>query len=74
MNKLKLLRNIIIGSANFTQKYGADLKKINYNEVSNILNLAKKKNICKIDTVQAYLKNKKIFTNIDKKFMFFSKV
>lgn len=74
MNKLKLKKNFIIGSANFTQKYGADCIKISSNEVKKILNLAIKNDICKIDTAEAYLNNKNIFKNINKKFKFTSKV
>ena len=41
MNKTKLKKRIIIGSANFTQKYGADPIKLTYKENKKILNLAK---------------------------------
>ena len=74
MNKTKLKKRIIIGSANFTQKYGADPIKLTYKENKKILNLAKKNSIYEIDTAKAYLKNNDIFLNIDKKFKFSSKI
>ena len=58
MNNSKLKNRIIIGSANFTQNYGIGLTQIKYNEIQKILNLAKKNNICEIDTAEGYLKNK----------------
>ena len=64
----------MIGSANFTQKYGADPTRIKYNEIKKILKLAKENSIYKIDTAEAYLKNKYIFKKIDKKFKFSTKV
>ena len=72
INDLK--KKIVIGSANFAQKYGADSKKISPKEIKKILNLAKKNNIYEIDTAQVYLKNKKIFKNISKSFKFSSKI
>ncbi len=74
MNKSQFKSRIVIGSANFTQKYGADHVIVNNIENKKIIKLAKKNNIYKIDTAEAYLKNKKIFKNIDKKFNFFTKV
>lgn len=74
MNKTNLKKRIVIGSANFTQEYGSDSFQINYNELKKILNLAKKNNIYKIDTAEAYLKNKNIFKKIDNKFQFFTKI
>ena len=74
MNKTNLKKRLVIGSANFTQKYGADQIKLNYKEKKKILNLAKKNDICEIDTAKAYLKNKDIFLNIDKKFKFSTKI
>ena len=43
MNKNNLNSKLIIGSANFTQKYGLDLVKINHKENEKIIKLAKKK-------------------------------
>lgn len=74
MNKSQLKNRIVIGSANFTQKYGADSTKINSYEIKKILNLAKNNNIYNIDTAEAYLKDKKIFKKINKKFKFSSKI
>ena len=74
MNKTELKRRLVIGSANFTQKYGVNLSKIKNKEINKIIYLAKKNDIYKIDTAKAYLKNKFIFKNIDKKFEFFTKV
>ena len=74
MNKFQLKKKIIIGSANFTQKYGADSIKIANNEVKKILNVAIKNDICAIDTAEAYLKNKNTFKKINKKFKFTSKI
>ena len=74
MNKTKFKKRIIIGSANFTQKYGADPIKLTYKENKKILNLAKKNSIYEIDTAKAYLKNNDIFLNIDKKFKFSTKI
>ena len=61
MNKTKLKKRLIIGTANFTQKYGLSTTKINHDEIRKILDLAKENSIYKIDTAQAYLKKKKYF-------------
>jgi aryl-alcohol dehydrogenase-like predicted oxidoreductase len=74
LNKIKLIKRFVIGSANFTQKYGVDTIKVNNNEIKKILRLAKKNSIYKIDTAEGYLKNKNFFKNIDKKFKFISKI
>jgi aryl-alcohol dehydrogenase-like predicted oxidoreductase len=74
MNKTKLKSRLVIGSANFTKKYGADSIKINHKEKKKIINLAQKNGIYKIDTAKSYLVDKNIFKNIDKKFRFFTKV
>jgi len=74
LNKIKLIKRLVIGSANFTQKYGVDTIKINNNEIKKILKLAKKNSIYKIDTAEGYLKNKIFFKSIDKKFKFISKI
>lgn len=64
----------MIGSANFTQRYGADSTKIKSNEIKKILNLAKKNNIYLIDTAEAYINKKDVFKNVDKKFKFSTKI
>ena len=74
MQRNHLIKKFVIGSANFTQKYGADLKQINNIEIRKILKIAKKNNISKIDTAESYIKNKNVFNSIDKKFSFFSKI
>ena len=74
MNKNNLNSKLIIGSANFTQKYGVDLVKINHKENEKIIKLAKKKGINEIDTAETYLKDHSILNNIDKKFKFSTKV
>ena len=43
MNKANLKKRIMIGSANFAQKYGVAPTKIDKNEIKKILNLSKKK-------------------------------
>jgi aryl-alcohol dehydrogenase-like predicted oxidoreductase len=74
MNRNELKKRFIIGTANFTQKYGADPTKVSPKEISKILNFATEHGVNKIDTASAYLKNKNIFTNIKKKFQFTSKI
>ena len=64
----------MIGSANFTQRYGADSTKIKNNEIKKILNLAKKNGIYQIDTAEVYINKKDVFKNIDKKFKFSTKI
>ena len=61
MNKAKFKSRLIIGSANFTQKYGADPTEIKHDEIQKILSIAKKNNIYKIDTAEAYLEKKNVF-------------
>ena len=74
MNKFHLKKRFIIGSSNFTQKYGAHPVKINSYEIKKILDLAEKNNIFEIDTAESYLKDKNIFKNISKKFKFSTKI
>tara|TARA_X000000950_G_C13916454_1_gene661248 strand:+ start:974 stop:1840 length:867 start_codon:yes stop_codon:yes gene_type:complete len=74
MNKLKLKKNLIIGSANFVKTYGADPVKIKKTELKKILNLSKKNHIYEIDTAEAYIKKKSPFKEIDKKFKFSTKI
>ena len=73
MNK-SYLKKIIIGTANFTQKYGAHPTKINRYEIKKILDLAKKNNLLEIDTAESYLKDKNIFKDVNKKFQFSTKI
>jgi aryl-alcohol dehydrogenase-like predicted oxidoreductase len=69
-----LIKRLVIGSANFTQKYGADPIKLNYKENRKILKLAKNIGIYEIDTAKTYLKRKDIFLDMDKKFKFSTKI
>jgi len=74
VNKTQLIKRLVIGSANFTQKYGADPIKLNYKENRKILKLAKNIGIYEIDTAKTYLKRKDIFLDMDKKFKFSTKI
>lgn len=74
MNKSKLKKKLIIGSANFVNRYGADPVKIKKSELKKIFNLSKKNQIYEIDTAEAYIKNKFPFKEIDKKFKFTTKI
>ena len=74
MKIITLKKRLMIGSANFTQRYGADSTKIKSNEIKKILNLAKKNNIYLIDTAEAYINKKDVFKNVDKKFKFSTKI
>ena len=74
MNKANLKKRIIIGSANFAQKYGAAPTKIDRKEIKKILNLSKKNNIFKIDTAEGYFNEINLFKNMDKKFKFTTKM
>ena len=56
MLRVNLKKKFIIGTANFTQTYGANPINISNSEVLKILNLAKKHKINTIDTAEAYLK------------------
>ena len=74
MKQIKFKKKFIIGSANFAHKYGINLVKVNQKEIDDIIKLAKKNKIYKIDTAKAYLGNKKIFKNIKKNFKFITKI
>lgn len=74
MKRISLKKRLVIGSANFTKKYGADLTKIKHNEIKKILNLAKENDIYKIDTAEAYINKENVFKYIDKKFKFTTKI
>lgn len=74
MNKTNLKKKIVIGSANFEQKYGVVQTKIDKSEIKKILNLSKKNNIFKIDTAEGYFNETNLFQNIDKKFKFITKM
>lgn len=74
MNKSEFKKRIIIGSANFDQKYGIKNKKINNEEITKIINFAISNKIFMIDTAHAYLKTNEIFKNIDRRFKFITKI
>ena len=74
MYQSQLKKRFIIGSANFSQNYGADSTKVSEIQIKKILDLAKKYKINKIDTAEAYLKQNNIFSKVDSKFKFIYKV
>jgi aryl-alcohol dehydrogenase-like predicted oxidoreductase len=74
MNKISLKKKIVLGSANFTQKYGVKYNKVKLQEIKKILNLAKKNNIYKIDTADVYLKNSSFFQYSKNEFKIFTKI
>ena len=74
MNNSYFKNRLVIGTANFSQKYGANPIKIKKNETKKIFKLAKKNKINLIDTADSYLKHKIIFRDIDKNFIFFTKI
>lgn len=74
MKKFQLKKRFVVGSANFTQKYGADTTQISKYEIKKILNLAKRNNILRIDSAEAYLNNDQIFKKLNKKFKFYTKI
>ena len=73
MNKIKLKKSFVIGSANFSKRYGASPISVKKSEIRKILNIAKTNRIYKIDTAESYLSNKENFKSLDKKFIFYSK-
>ena len=74
MNKSKFKKRIVIGSANFDLNYGIENKKINNAEINKIIKFAISNNILTIDTAESYLKNNKLFQNIDSRFKFITKI
>ena len=74
MKKNEFNRKIIIGSANFGLRYGADPIQIKKKEINKIIKLKKNNKIYKIDTADGYIQNKNYFKNIDKKFKFITKM
>ena len=59
---------IILGTANFSNKYGLLNKKVSNKKVSKILNLAEKAKINSIDTSPAYGESEKMLGEINKDF------
>ena len=64
MNEFQLKKRFIIGSANFTQKYGANPTKINNYEIKKILDLAEKNN--KTLDELSLVEVRKIYKDLDK--------
>jgi len=67
-------KKIIIGSANFFQKYGINNRKVQHKEIKKILDLAKKNKIDIIDTATGYLSDDSILKNLNHRFKFNSKI
>ena len=74
ISKIQLRKRYILGSANFFKKYGASSKKMSNKEIKRILSIAKKFNIKRLDTAEAYIKKNKIFKNIAKDLKYISKI
>ncbi len=74
VTKVQLKNRFIIGSTNFSQKYGIDDLKINLSEVKKILNFAHSNNINKIDTAESYLHDGSFFSYIKNRFKLITKV
>ncbi len=74
MKNSYLKKRLVIGAANFSQKYGASPIQIKKKEIIKIFNLAKKNKINLVDTAESYLKHKTIFRDVDKNFKFFTKI
>ena len=72
--KNEFIEKVVIGSANFTQNYGLNSKKINLDEINKILTLAKKNKIKRIDTAANYLNDDSIFKKKNFKFNIISKI
>tara|TARA_E500000178_G_scaffold356569_1_gene435550 strand:+ start:6405 stop:7250 length:846 start_codon:yes stop_codon:yes gene_type:complete len=69
------MNRLVIGTANFGQKYGFKKIQVNSKEIKKILNYAWKKNIRYIDTASFYGNTEKLIGKInDKKFKFISKI
>ena len=74
MKQIFLKKRVILGTANFTQNYGADKTKINLIQIKKILNFALKNKINKIDTAESYLKNNEMFKFTKDKFKLSTKI
>ena len=72
--KNQFKKKLIIGSANFFQKYGVNNRKVQHNEIKKIFDLAKKNKIDIIDTATSYLSDDLIFKNLKHRFKFNSKI
>ena len=74
MIRANLKKRLILGSANFSQKYGAGSIKIDASEIRKILNLAKNNKINKIDTAENYLHDPFFFKYLRKRFKLITKI
>ena len=74
MVRVNLKKKFVIGTANFTQTYGANPINICNSQVVKILNLAKKYKINTIDTAEAYLKKNYNFKRNYKNFKVSTKI
>ena len=74
MDKTILKKKLVLGSVNFTQKYGVNPKQIKLSEIKKIFSLAKKKNVMIIDTAESYITKSNIFKNLNKKFQLITKI
>ena len=80
MDKKTFKKKLIIGTANFTQKYGAVSTKINRNEIKKIFKYAKENYISMLDSADTYYtphtfnREKDVFKRINKKFKFIAKI
>lgn len=74
MNKIFFKKKLIIGTANFTQKYGTSNKKLRLNEIKKILDLGNKNKINSLDTAASYLSDNSFFKKLNKKFKLISKI
>ena len=73
MNKIQFKKKIILGTANFTQKYGIKRLILGTQDIEHIFYLAHKNKINTIDTASAYLKKNKL-KNIGKRFKIITKI
>ncbi len=55
-----MLNKIVLGTANFSKKYGLRKKKISISSIKKINNILRKKKINSFDTAQKYLVNSKV--------------
>ena len=62
-----LKKKIIIGSANFGDKYGIDNKKISFTDLKKIFKYLKRNNLKTIDTANSYKNSEKIIGKLIKK-------
>ena len=70
-----MLKNIIIGTANFNQTYGLSSSKVNLKNIKKIIDFSKKKNIKYYDTSGSYKNAEKILgKNLNKDFRVITKL